>query len=208
MKPIKMLGLAALAALMAMAFVGASSAMATTQLCKVDESLCAAGNAVTHLHEETLWGSPALLLNGLGNVLCTVLFLSTWIDPLQLFQRTLGNFTYTNCVKHKIFGGTEGCTVTELNEPAEITVVKGSHETAFVLLRGEVLALCGKSLHCVYNSEGLEATAKGPLLSTETNGEVTLSEQTMNKVSGTLCPKTAKLDIKVTPLPDPVYIST
>ena len=67
MKSIKLFGLAALAAMMAMAFIGASSAMAeTTQLCKVDEPLCAAGN-VAHIHETTLSGKPAVLLSSAAN---------------------------------------------------------------------------------------------------------------------------------------------
>ncbi len=208
MKSIKMLGMAALAALMAMAFVGASSAMATTQLCKVDESLCAAGNVVTHVHVETLSGSPALLLNGLGNILCTALFLSISVGGLATPQILFGNFTYAGCIRHKIFGGTEGCEATELSGPTEIKVSKTGHEIASVVGEGEVLVKCGSALHCVYNGVGLEGTGKGSLLSTETNGEVRLSEQTMNKVSGSLCPNTAKLDITVTPLPNPIYIST
>ena len=55
MNPIKMFGLAALAALMAMAFVGVNSAMGEeTALCKADENPCAAENIITHVHETTL----------------------------------------------------------------------------------------------------------------------------------------------------------
>ena len=62
MRSIKMLGLAALAALIAMAIVGASSAMAgNTALCKVmagagEDEGCAAGQLASHVHEETLTG--------------------------------------------------------------------------------------------------------------------------------------------------------
>ena len=76
MKPIKLFGLAALAALAMMAFVGATSATAiTTQLCKADESLCTAGNVVSHIHETTLSGHPAVFLTSAGNILCYALFL-------------------------------------------------------------------------------------------------------------------------------------
>jgi hypothetical protein len=75
-KPIKMLGLAAFAALMAMALLGASSAMAeSTQLCKADESPCAAGNVVSHVHELTLTGAPSTLLTSLGTITLFDLFL-------------------------------------------------------------------------------------------------------------------------------------
>lgn len=66
---------------------------------------------------------------------------------------------------------------------------------------------CGIFINCTYNGEGLEATAKGPLLSAKANpnGEVTLSEQETRKVSG-LCPATGKLDIVMVPL-EAVYIA-
>ena len=64
MKSIKLFGFAAVAVLMAIAFIGASSASAiTTQLCKTDESLCEAGNVVSHIHEASLSGHPAVFLS-------------------------------------------------------------------------------------------------------------------------------------------------
>ncbi len=57
MKLIKMFGLAVLAALMAMAFVGTGSAMAeSTSLCTEDPGegkACPEGKSLTHLHETT-----------------------------------------------------------------------------------------------------------------------------------------------------------
>jgi len=196
-KSIKMLGLAALAALMAMAFVGASSAMATTtQLCNTDSAPC--GSAVTHVHEATT--TNALLLNSLGNVKCAVLFLSTSVGALGAPQSIEGKFTYSGCFRKKIFGGEEACTVTELNSPVKITVLRTTHETGTVTGEGEVEVKCGSAIECVYNGENLTGTAKGPLLSTAANGEVTLTEQPTHAVKGAFCPETAKLDITTTPL--------
>jgi hypothetical protein len=197
MKPIKMLGLTALLALLAMAFVGASSAMAEgTQLCTADETPCESANLVTHVHETTLSGAKATLLNSVSNVLCDVLFLG------EAYQGTTegsvlvqGNFTYTNCLDEK----PNTCTVTEESGPVNITVLKEGHETAKVTGEGEVKVVC-TGISCKYNGEGLVGTGKGPLLSSETNGEVSIVEQTTKKVSGLLCPATAKLDIKTTPL--------
>jgi hypothetical protein len=196
-KPIKMLGLAALAALMAMAFVGASSAMAeSTALCTADESPCAAGNQVSHVHETTLSGALATLLSSAGNVSCDVLFLGdTTGGNLGNPLRITGNFTYTSCTRSG-----SSCTVTEVNGPVEIRVLKEGHETGKVTGEGEVNVHCGFFINCTYNGEGLAGTAKGPLLSSETNGSVSLSEQTTHKVSGSFCPETAKLDITTTPL--------
>jgi hypothetical protein len=195
-KSLKMLGLAALAALMAMALVGASSAMAeSTGLCSVDQEPCEEKNEITHVHETTLAGEKATLLSSAGNVTCTVLFLGDTIPTTATPLIIEGKFTYTECERSG-----SSCEVKEENGPVEIEVLKEGHETAKVTGKGEVNVHCGFFINCTYNGEGLKGTAKGPLLSTETNGEVSLSEQTTKKVKGSLCPETAKLDITTTPL--------
>jgi len=204
MKPIKMFGLAALAVLMAMAFVGASSAMATTtQLCNTDTAPC--GSPVTHIHKVAVlihWLSP------LGNVLCDLfLTLSNSVGGLGAPQIVHSSSTYSGCKRKKIFGGEENCTFTELNGPAEVTILRTGHETASVTEEGEVEVKCGSVIECTYNGENLIGTAKGPLLSTQTNGEVTLSEQTMHAVKGAFCPETAKLDLTTTSS-TAIYISS
>jgi len=198
-KPIKMLGLAALTALMAMAFVGVSSAMAEhTALCETDAALCA--EPVEHVHEETLSGAQATLLSSVLTVKCDVLFLGDTLggglaNPLVIH----GTFTYANC--------NNNCTATEENSPAEIKVSREGTELAKVTGEGLVHLVCGSFINCKYNGLGLQGHGLGPLTSSETNGSVNLSEQTTNKESGTFCPSTAKLDITTTPL-EPVYISS
>ena len=207
MKSIKLIGLIALLALIAMAFVGASTAMATsTALCKEDpvnltEEKCPAGKLVTHVHEATLAGSPAVLLSSAGNVLCDALFLGDTLEsglgnPLKIH----GHFTYTNCVRHKIFGGTEACTVSEVSADSLIEVLKEGHETGKVTGNGEVKVECGSVINCTYDGENLIGTAKGPLLSTMLNGDVTVTNQTTHSTGGAFCPATGKLDIMTTPL--------
>jgi hypothetical protein len=203
MKPIKMLGLATLGALTAMAFVGASSAIAeNTALCKVDESPCEAANRISHDHKTTLSGAKATLLNSISNLLCDVLFLGDTVGTLANPLVIIGTFTYTNCVDEK----PNTCTVTEENSPAEIKVLKEGHETAKETGEGLVKMVC-TGIACKYNGENLLGTGKGPLLSSETNGDVTINNQSIKKVSGLLCPAIAKLDITVTPL-SPTYISS
>ena len=196
MKSIKLFGLAALAALAAMAFVSASSASAiTTQLCKVDENLCASGNEVKHEHSTTLPGHPAVWLSSAGNVLCYALFLG---DTLLLAQPQVihGHFTFgltgDPCVRHKLFGGTENCTVTEVSTDSLISVSRTTHESAEVTYSNEVNVHCGSFINCTYNGEGLKATATGPLLSSFENGDVTLTNQTIHSTGGAFCPETAK----------------
>jgi hypothetical protein len=197
-RSLKMFGLAALAALMAMAFVGASSAMAeSTALCNEDPvgtEVCPAGHLINSVHEESV--GKAKLLTSLGTAECNVLFSGsismTLANPLVI----KGNFTYTNCT----FAGS-GCTVTEENGSAEIKILKEGHETASVTGEYLVHLVCGSSIDCSYTGAGLKATAKGPLLATQKNGEVTISEQPVTKeAGGFLCPKSAKLDITTSPL--------
>jgi len=214
-KPIKMLGLAALAALMAMAFIGSSSAMANngTALCKEDPlvedvkehlDLCAEAARVKHVHEETLEGAKGKLLSSVLNVECDALFLGDvltagWLatnpNPLVIS----GKFTYSNC--------NSGCTATEENGPSEIKVVKEGHELAKITGKGLVHLVCSGFINCRYTGEGLTGHGLGPLLSELETGDVFISEQTTAKESGTFCPSTAKLDLDFHPL-EPVYIGS
>jgi hypothetical protein len=201
MRSIKMLGLAAFAALMAMAFLGASSAMAgNTQLCMSDESPCAEANVIAHVHEETVSGAPATLLSSLGNVTCDALFLGLTLGlgaPLVIH----GNFTYTNCLRNG-----KKCTVEEEEGKSSlIAVLRTSAEIAVLAGAGEVNVHCGLFINCNYDGEGLVGTHTGPLLTGGT-GESATSEATLHHVGG-VCPETGKLDIRMVPLLA-TYIST
>jgi len=193
MKLFKTLGLAALAALMAMAFIGASSAMAEwTTLCPEESSEC---EPVEHVHEESV--GHAKLLSSFATVECEVLFLGDTLEgglgsPLKIH----GTFTYT-CLNN--------CTATEENGPAEIKVLKEGTELAKITGEGLVHVVCG--LNCRYNGVGLAGHGKGALSAANKKGEVTISGATVNKESGFLCPSTSKLDITTEPL-EATYIST
>jgi len=166
-----------------------------TALCSEDGSKC----GVTHVHDTTLSGAKAKLLTAIFNVECDVLFLGDVVEegsPLVI----QGNLTYTNCgscVVEEVerFVGEEE----EVVEFTEIQVLKTGHETAEVTGEGEV-HVSGCGINCYFNGEGLTASAQGPLLSSETNGEVKITEQVITKVKGAFCPNTSKLDIVATPL--------
>jgi hypothetical protein len=148
------------------------------------------------VHEATLAGHKAVLKTSIVTVECDVLFLG---DALSESGKPLvihGKFTYTNCAS---------CTITEENGPSELKVLKEGHETASVTGEGLVHVECS-GLNCRYTGEGLKGTAKGPLLSTETNGEVSLTEKEVHKESGLFCPKESKLTITTTPL-EPTYVT-
>src|SRR5690349_21493667 len=119
-----MFGLAALTALLAMALVGASSAMAEgTALCSTEEIPC---DAVAAVHETTISGHPAELLSPLGTITCDVLYLGDTVEGTGEPLEISGEFTYSNCE----LGGS--CTAKEENGPAEIKVLKEGHEKAEV----------------------------------------------------------------------------
>ncbi len=213
MKTIKLICATALALLTMTALASPSSAIAeTTALCSFPPGaldieylfpfgfhilgelpeVCEKVDTVTHVHEATLEGKKAALKTSLLTVECDVLFLGDALSGLvEGGPVTIhGNFTYTNC---------GNCTVTEENGPAEVKVLKEGHETGSVTGEGLVHVTCS-GLNCRYNGVGQKGTAKGPLLATETNGEVTLTEQSTNKESGLFCPNTSKLTITTTPL--------
>jgi hypothetical protein len=200
-KSIKAIGLVALAALMAMAFAGASSALAeSTQLCGHDGTPC---EAIHHIHETSV--GKAKLLTSIGTTECTALYLGD-VSSFGATATVVGNFTYSGCT----LGGSN-CTATEENGPSTIKVEKTGAETTKVTGEGLVHLVCGSSIDCSYTGTGLIGTGKGALKSLETNpnGEVTLSEQkTTKEAGGFLCPKESKLDITTTPLSKTYILAT
>jgi hypothetical protein len=188
MNPIRKLGLAVLTVALGMAVAGIPSAMAeSTALCATDETPCESKHQLTHIHVATLTGKKARLLTSLTTVECDVMFLGA-VGTLGNPQLIEGNFTFMHC---------GGCTVTEENGPTVLEALREGHETAKVTGEGEIHVVC-KAINCYYNTEGIIGTAKGPLLSTEINGEISIQEQAVKKVKGLLCPSTAKLDILLT----------
>ena len=206
MKAIKIFGLAALAALMAVAFVGASSALATsTQLCKEDSAgACPAGKEITSVKEVSV--GKGVLLSSLATIECNVEFTSTSVGALGATQTITGHFTYpmAGC---ETKSGTL-CEVTETSTSATIKVTKTAHELAKVEGTAEVNAHCGALINCTYDGENLVGHGLGPLLSSSLNGNVNISEQKVHKTGGTLCAKEAKLDLITTPAESgPFYIA-
>src|SRR6185295_19442845 len=165
--------------LLAMAFLGASPSMADTALCTADESPCTGSHIATHLHETSV-GKTKLLTSPV-NIECNVLFLGDTVEGTKAPLVIKGNFTYSSCGAF--------CTVVEENGPSELKASKVGHETASVT--GEVLVhvKCGGFINCNYAFEGLEGTAKGPLLSAKETGDITFPEQEVTIEGGTLCPE-------------------
>lgn len=196
MKSLKMLGFGVLAALLVMALGGAPSAMAeNTELCKADETPCKVENAIISVHEVTPEGKKATFLSTLGNVECNVLFSGQAAEATEGPAIVDGNFTYTSCLLKG-----SACEVKEISKSSSLRILKESHETGSVTVKGEFNIKCGALVNCTYSAEGLTGIYKGQLLSSLTNGEMSINGGVSKLVTGVFCPKEGKVDMTTTPL--------
>src|SRR5690349_3224116 len=170
------------------------AAAENTSLCLEDpsESPCPEGQIVNHVH----FTAPAVkFLTESVTAKCETLFLGDTLKPIGAPLSIKGKLTYANCE-----GNAGICTVTETSETSTITLLRVEHETANVTLTDEIHVECLKDfINCYFNGTSLVPTAKGPLLSETTNGEIFAFEQVLNKTKGSICPKTTKLDLSLEP---------
>jgi len=123
---------------------------------------------------------------------CEVSFLGDVVEGSGLPLLLEGQFSYTNCAS--------GCSITEESAHTTLAVSKLGHETANVTGEGEFHAVCeSTSIDCYFDWKGLALTAKGPLLATEKNGELSVLTAELHQVKGSICPETVKLDITLNP---------
>ena len=193
-----MLAVAAVTAIGAVAFVGASPATAgTTALCEVNESPCPA--EVEHVH---FVDSAAKLLTPVLNVICEALFLGNALGLVTNGPVLVhGNFTYSNC--------TNGCTVTDLigglllflRTAANLGEVNGD---GF-----KVNVHCAGVIECEYDEEAPVGHLLGANLPT-TAGHILIDEQelhrTGNPLTNLICPEPAELDANFDSLED-IYVT-
>lgn len=173
MRLIKLLGLAATAVVAAMAFVGASSAMASgsTALCKVDELVCQTANlypadttVLASLLNPGLTGVGASLL-GPNLVLETTCFqshssgktLSALASPLTGHLKTL---TFSHCF-HK---SGVACTVT-INTLGELLLLKTAPNLGLATVHNVLATVeCGIApvvFRCFYKTNAMDMHALG-----------------------------------------------
>lgn len=194
MKPVKTLGLAAIAAMAVVALVGISPAMASTALCKVDEDPCKAANQVNKLHlvaEDMEVHTPPM------DYVCDAL-LTLEVGELGEQQALTGqSLSYTSCNK--------GCT-REVESVGGFSLERTSEEEAVLEGEGfEVHVVCGGVINCFYAFNGLTGYVRGALLSE--NGHITYLEATLEKVKGFLCPEFGLLSALYEAL-EPFYIES
>jgi hypothetical protein len=204
-----MFGLAGIAAVAAMAFVGATSAMATsTVLCDEHvEAKCPAGHELASVHAVNTAGTVGILLNSTADVLClNVLVQAASLGlaaPLQLHPSV---FSITGCGTTSAHNN---CTVTVENT-AELPL------PLFLLLRTALnvgtLSVDGGftrvkctiggfiKIDCTYSGNELSFSAAGAG-GTNGNGMLTASNSPASLVKGNgLCPETSSLDGLLEPL--------
>lgn len=179
----------ALVTSIAIAFLGASPAMASsTALCATEGGACA--SPITHVHETSV--GKAKLLSSLPTIECNVLFLGDAESGLASPLVINGKFTYSSCNNF--------CSVSEVTGTEDRTeILRTESELASVKNENEVHVNC-PFINCTYYNEGLEGDARGPLNSpASANGSIAIAKQEMSKVSGT-CPEAMFLAITTTPL--------
>lgn len=209
----KMLGLAAVAALTVMAFAGATSAMAeSTLLCENEHPSSTNCTAPTHFHflsvnSEANADGKGKLLAGSNTVECNLLVLgelksAALASPVEI----LADLTYTNC--------NLGCSVAAPaggNPHGVINVLRqGTEELAAITGVGfEVQVSCPFIFTCDYNSAG-GLTGHG-LPGPGGKAHTTYTGATVNlvsKLSGPFnCPSTGALDALLQSL-TPLYVTS
>jgi hypothetical protein len=190
---IKMIGFVAVAAV-AMAFIGAGSAMANgpTALCKVNEEPCAAGNLTGHVHFESV-GEPTLLTASPKlEIKC--------LSSLALGDaEALGNptgitvsaLTWTGCYLAP-FSGTHNCTVKTENLGLIDVLRTAANLGTATALSTEVRVTCGAVINCVFGGASTTGlTVEGALHNgSNSHGNLSAPGISVPKVKG-LCPSIA-----------------
>ena len=169
MKFIKRLGLISLATMTAMAFLGASSAMAEPEhpeivLCEKSELICEhqAANP-TEIHFETLNSEPPKLLTSLGTIECEKsLIIMTLLNKLaKLIEAHLLAFNLTGC---KLGGTACTATVNALGglslTPSELKLWAIARPIELEGRNTNVTFKCGSLVNCTYSAS--EATQWRP----------------------------------------------
>jgi hypothetical protein len=194
-----MLGLTAVTAIAAMAFLGASTAMAgDTLVCTTDDANCASPSLVTFLsvNEAGTADAKAVLLNSIINVQCDATIIghltSAALPTEQKPVAYAGLLSYTNC--------SSPCSVT-VTSNGTINVLRTATELADITATGfKVRVNCAGFFICDYDAANLVGHGLGGLeVAGSDRGHVTFGgnlvnlEQDLFSPFGS-CPATANLD--------------
>ncbi|HEX6752254.1 MAG TPA: hypothetical protein VF093_01515 [Solirubrobacterales bacterium] len=195
MRLIKMFGLAALAAVAAMAFVGAAPVSATsTQVCNSHTGLtCGAGQGAGTIHAVLAAGTVLKIL-ALINILCLgELWEST---ALGLGNPQSIHFTSKIATGCGTGSAHNNCTLTTQEQPLANLLKTGLDEGTLTLTSGRLRLQCSNlGLDCVYDAEGMELWGGGT--------HWTMEETPTNELGGKFfCPDEGLVDSLMETLTD------
>jgi hypothetical protein len=204
-----MIGLAGVAAIAAMAFVGASSAMANgpTALCKTNEEPCQAANLTGHVHFESV-GEPTLSTTS-PNLTIKCLSSLALGDAEELGNPTgvtLTQLTWTGCYTAPFVS--HNCTVTTV-VPGLIDVLRTLPNLGTATALGtEVKVTCGAVINCIYGGPTITGlTVEGALHNgSASHGKLKAPGIAVPKVKG-LCPSASTWNAEYESL-EHIFIST
>jgi len=198
-----MFGLAAIAAVAAMAFVGANSASAlvSTQLCKVNTTLvCGAGNAVTEVHQVLKTGTVGKLLASI-NVLCLEYLVRA--TPLGLGKPQVVHVLEQKFAACGTGSTHNNCTVsTPAGQDPLFDLLKlGFDEGVLTATSGQTRLQCSNlGLDCLYDVAGMEFEVGGNELKAENTPTTELGGKF-------LCPNEGLLDAELKTLENAYVLS-
>jgi hypothetical protein len=192
-------GLATIALVVAILGAGAGTASATL-LCDVPSCVpLETYPANTAIAASLAEGTQAALLSSAGTVTCKKGSIAgkTTAEggkPLPLEVSELG---FGECSR----SGSE-CTATTVSLPTSPSFeASGEGNGTLSLTGGEVKFKCGFFINCTYATPTLQAEGGNP-------ASLSAEEVTLTKISGSLCPSTAKLDVTYTVSePAPAYLA-
>jgi hypothetical protein len=169
MKHVKVLGLAVVAVMAAMAFIGAGSASAATA-CLANESPCSEANTKLKAHFLSS-AKEGSFVSGFVTVRCHSLLSIHWLNGPELWRPVHITFTFTGC---------EGCTgVTATVTNAEFMATGGGNG----VIKGNGTATftgCPFGVECKYAGENTESVLDG----SSTNAQGLVINQSLPKIGG------------------------
>ena len=192
MRVIKMLGLGAVAAMAAMAFVGATTASATsTQLCKSHDAATAltCDNAAVGVRMVDDPDTTDHLLTTLLDVLCDhIEGLGTPLALANPQELHISSLLFGECETNG-----DGCIVTVLSQPLSNLLKTGLDQGTLTATNGSVLVECedvifSTDLHCIYDLTGLTFSVGAQHL-TASNTQINRSDEL------SLCPDESFVDM-------------
>jgi hypothetical protein len=206
MKYLKILGLAAVAAMAFTAFVGAGTASAANVFCTTLSNPCPSTNEYTGPITSSLrTGTSAVLTNGVDTVTCTS---SSMNGEITTATNASGNstgkitsVTFSGCTDQN----KETCTATAEHVPWHAELV--ATETAGKVNGNGVLTVsnggtggpqakvvCGSFLSCTFGVESTDVDFIG----SSTSPTIKTTGLALTRISGFLCPSTANWDAEYT----------